>query len=375
MHVIAVPLRATRIELTNLFPPMDRRRFTTTAAAAFALAGLPVAARAAAAAPALDWPGRRWDSVRSDDAGWNADELRTVDAAARELRSDAVMIVHRGLVVHEYGDVARPLDLYSVRKSLLSVLFGIHHARVDLRATMGELGIDDEQGLSATEKAATVQQLLQSRSGIYHGAAYETSEMAAARPPRGSHLPGSHWYYNNWDFNALGTVFRRCTGNDVFDALAADLAGPLQWQDFDPARHTRWHHDSVSRHPAYVMQLSARDLARVGLLMARDGRWGGQMLLPSAWVDESTRVHSMVPPGWQGYGYMWWAPLRAWPFWQRNGGDVFFAWGNHGQFLFVDRARDLVVVHRTTGPSLWRRPVDPEAVSPLLARILEAVPA
>jgi len=353
---------------------MDRRRFTTTAA--LALAGLVPATRAASEGGALEWPGQRWDTVRSRDAGWNADELRAVDAAARELRSDAVMVVHRGLVVHEYGDVRRPLDLYSVRKSLLSVLFGIHHARgqVDLQTTMADLGIDDEQRLTAAERAATVQHLLQSRSGIYHRAAYETSEMAASRPPRGSHAPGTHWYYNNWDFNALGTVFQRCTGADVFDAIAADLAAPLQWQDFDPARHTRWHQEAVSRHPAYVLQLSARDLARVGLLMARSGRWGHEKLVPAGWVDESTRIHSMVPPGWQGYGYMWWTPLRAWPFWQRGGGDVFFAWGNHGQFLFVDRARDLVVVHRTTGPSLWRRPIDPEAVSPLLARILEAVP-
>src|SRR5215207_10720892 len=54
---------------------------------------------------------------------------------------------------------------------------------------------------------------------IYHGAAYETFDMARARPPRGSHAPGEFWYYNNWDFNALGTIYTRLTGEDIFEAV------------------------------------------------------------------------------------------------------------------------------------------------------------
>ena len=39
--------------------------------------------------------------------------------------------------------------------------------------------------------------------------AAETPAMKAARPERGSHAPGTFWYYNNWDFNVLGTVFEK----------------------------------------------------------------------------------------------------------------------------------------------------------------------
>jgi len=333
-------------------------------------------ALAAAAAEPL-FPALQWTRLAPAASGWSAEKLLDADAAAKTLGSDAVLVVHRGAIVHQYGDTTRPMNLYSVRKSVLSVLYGIHVARgeIDLKATLGELGIDDKQPLSEREKTATVQQLLQARSGVYHGAAYETLGAAAARPARGSHAPGSFWYYNNWDFNALGTIFRQRTGRDVFEALASDLAAPLQFEDFKAAANTRWHKEAVSEHPAYLIDLSARDLARVGLLMARDGRWGERQIVPAAWVAESTQPHSVAPSGWQGYGYLWWVPQRAWPFWRRAPGDLFFGDGNFGQFVFVDRARDLVIVHRTDGPSFWRRPIDAETVSPLLARILAAMPS
>lgn len=326
--------------------------------------------------PPAPWPAADWAVRTPAESGWSAEGLRQVDDSARLLGSDAVLLVHRGAIVHAVGDVARPLPAYSVRKSVLAVLFGMLHARqpLDLQATLAQLGIDDRQGLSEAERRATLQQLLQSRSGVYHPAAYETAAMAAARPARGSHAPGTFWYYNNWDFNALGTIYRRLAGHDVFDGVERELAGPLQWQDFRRAEHTRWELERASEHAAYTMMLSARDLARLGLLVARGGRWHDRTLLPEAWITESARPWSVAPGGWQAYGYLWWVPQRAWPFWPRQPGQLFFASGNFGQFLWVDRARDLVVVHRTSGFSLMRTEVDAGRVSPLLAAIIAAAP-
>ncbi len=305
-----------------------------------------------------------------------ADALRAADAAARALGSDAVLVLHGGAPVYAFGDVTRPMNLYSARKSVLGMLFGVHAGRgeIDLQATLGALGIDDaRQPLTQAEKGATVQQLMQARSGVYLPAAYEMAGNAAQRPERGSHAPGSFWYYNNWDFNALAAVFRRCTGQSVFDALQADLAAPLQMQDFDAAQHTRWPAEAVSEHPAYLMLLSARDLARLGLLMLHGGAWQGRQLLPADWVARSTAALSVVPPGWQAYGELWWVPRRAWPFWTRAPGDLFFASGNHGQLLLVDRARELVVVHQIDGSRWFKRSADLETLSPLLAALLAAV--
>ena len=58
--------------------------------------------------------------------------------------------------------------------------------------------------------------------------------MRDGRPKRGSHAPGTFWYYNNWDFNVLGTVFRQLTGADIFVPIRvkASIAGSLLFQPF-----------------------------------------------------------------------------------------------------------------------------------------------
>ena len=87
--------------------------------------------------------------------------------------------------------------LASVRESLLSALYGNAVARgdIDLKQSLAELGIDDnEPSLSVEEKTATVRDLLEARSGVYHAALYEPPSMAVRRPPRHSHPPGTFWY-------------------------------------------------------------------------------------------------------------------------------------------------------------------------------------
>jgi len=215
--------------------------------------------------PATPWS--KQDSAES--SGWKPEKLKAADELAASLRSDTYLVVHRGMLVHEYGDIAKPRNIYSMRKSVLSILTGMYVERglIDLELSLATLDIDDIGGLSPQEKTATVRQLLQSKSGVYHDAAYETQEMKALRPGRGSHPPGSFWYYNNWDFNALGGIFQQRVGKTVFDSLRDDLATPLQFEDFRFPRDTRFVLESASKYPAYVMKLSARDLARVGLLM------------------------------------------------------------------------------------------------------------
>src|SRR3546814_19887559 len=48
--------------------------------------------------------------------------------------------------------------------------------------------------------------------------------------------------------------------------------------------------------------ISARDHARVGLLMQRRGQWGKARILPEAWVDACTTPCALN----SSYGYLWW---------------------------------------------------------------------
>jgi len=243
------------------------------------------------ASPALSaessWPAAEWQRTDPARLGWSLDKLAKAEAHLRSYDPTAVMVVQDGKVVAAWGDVARKANVRSVRKSLLSALYGIAVAerRIELGRNMGELGIDDRPPvLSDIEKQATVRDLLMARSGIYHPAAYEDPAMKARRPERGSHPPGSFWYYNNWDFNALGTIYRQLTGSDVFQAFQDRIAKPIGMQDFS-AEDGKFVFESASDHPAYTMRLSVRDLARFGWLYLNRGLWSGTQVIPSAWVD------------------------------------------------------------------------------------------
>ncbi len=295
------------------------------------------------------FPGAEWEHAAPAELGWSETGLAQARAFSDQIRSSAVMIVQHGKVVAEWGDTTKRTELASVRKSLLSALIGIAVAQhqVNLDSTLGELGIDDNPpGLTEVEKGATVRELLQARSGIYHAALYETPGMAKARPPRYSHAPGTFWYYNNWDFNALGTIYERATATGIFDALYHKIAKPIGMQDYRPQDGVYFRGDA-SIHPAYPIRMSARDLARFALLYLHGGNWAGRQVVPREWVQESTRPYSQSFFG-AGYGYLWWtgfldgaiAPSVTLP------EGSFMAEGAGGQFALVVPALDLVVVHR-----------------------------
>jgi CubicO group peptidase (beta-lactamase class C family) len=293
-------------------------------------------------------PGATWQRTAPAAAGWSTSKLKHADAVARKLGTSSYLVVQAGKVVWRYGDAGQPSNVHSVRKSLASLLFGIAHdeGRVPLARTLGKLGIDDKgEALSEIEKSATIKDLLSARSCIYHEAAYETKSIQAKRPQRHSCKPGERWYYNNWDFNALGTIYSKATTRSLFDGLDERLARPLQFENFDKVRDTKFHSESVSAHPAYLIRLSASDLARVGVLVARGGDWCGHRIVSKRWIERSTSRISETDRA-TGYGYLWWVGENGRQFHVQFPGRTISARGNHGQFMIINPALDLVIVHR-----------------------------
>jgi len=289
-------------------------------------------------------PGQRWERLADPPAvGWDAAGL----AAARELwegnsGTSSVVIVHRGLVVDQWGDVTAKRTGRSIRKSLISSLLGaaVADGTIRLDATLAELGIDDRTPLTAEEKRATVSDLLASRSGVYIPAAREHSGHRKRRPERGSHSPGSFYYYNNWDFNVLGVIYRDRVALDVGGEFARRIAAPIGMEDY-VASDFEWRPEKISPHPAYDFALSARDLARYGLLWMRAGRWGGRQLVDPEWIARSTTA--VTPETWAGagYGWLWWVQPPGASELIPEG--YFYAEG--GSFLWVVPSRELVIVH------------------------------
>ena len=333
----------------------------------------------AAAYASAVFPGTEWD--RHDDpqsVGWSRAGLDSVRAMLETLPSTGFMAVVGGRVIFEYGDLDSLSYLASVRKSILSMLYGkyVENGTVNLDRTLTDMGIDDVGGLTDAEKRATARHLITSRSGIYHAASNGGDDLASA-PPRGSQAPGTYQLYSNWDFNAIGYIFEQQTGRDIYDALEIDLARPIGFQDWDRDAQRKGGDTTRSRFLAYHMWISTRDMARIGYLMLREGNWNGRQLVPREWVRETTRpvtrVWEMNPArhrqGPFGYGYLWWVWDGEWNRGPYEGG--YSGLGAVGQHITVLPKLDLVVAHKTA-PMRGRRGVSHQQYLRLLDLLVRA---
>jgi len=320
-----------------------------------------------------DYPGATWGHVKSlREAGWSSEKLKEVRQYSLTIPTDAVMVVEDGLVVAEWGAISEKIWIHSMRKSYLSALYGIYVSKgvIRLSKTLAELGIDDNPpSLTAEEKRATIEDLLKARSGVYHPALEEAAWMQNIRPERGSHPPGTFWYYNNWDFNALGTIFEKETGRRIFDEVKLRLADPLQMEDFQ-ATDGKYDTGKSSIHRAYPMRMTARDTARFGLLYLRGGVWRGKQVVPKDWVRRSVTAYSSAGKM-GGYGYLWWVARngRLFPGVTLDEG-AFAAEGVGGNCVVVIPSRKLVVVNRVNTKAGHR--VKSSEIGQLLSLILAA---
>ncbi len=261
---------------------------------------------------AAELPKSKWKVMKNPARhGWSTAKIKAAFDFAKTSGSSAMMIVQDGLVVGQFGDIDKKISSYSVRKSLISALYGIYSAEgvIDITQTLEQVGIDDNSpGLTKDEKQARVVDLLRARSGVYHPVDFETQYMIKIRPRRGSHPPGTFWYYNNWDFNVLGTILEKKTGLSIGEAFYRRIAVPIGMQDFRP-EDVYYMDGPISMHRAYHFEITARDLARFGLLYLRKGRWGNKQIIPEAWVEKNTHADEMIQ--WHdvdagGYENLWW---------------------------------------------------------------------
>jgi CubicO group peptidase (beta-lactamase class C family) len=322
----------------------------------------------AVTAAAAEYPGRTWEM--HSHAGWNESLLKAAREYMKGQKTAAAMIVQSGKVVDQWGEVAMKIQPRSVRKSFLSALYGIHVAEghIDLGATLAQLGIDDNApSLTEIEKQATVLDLLRARSGVYHLVPRETPYMKGNRPQRGSQYPGAYHYYNNWDFNVLGTIFEKATKTNLFEEFERRIARPIGMEDFT-APDGFYESGPESIHRQYMFRVSARDMARFGYLYLRKGRWGDRQIVPADWVARSTTPYSPVPPGntmpFVGYGFLWW--ISDWGY---------SALGADGHFIAVIPSKDLVIVHRVLYDPPREDAVPYRVVDTMIRMVIAAAPA
>lgn len=290
-------------------------------------------------------PKENWEKYKQiEQSGFSKEKLAIAKAYYDSLSSSAFLIIQNGKIVADWGDINRRFILHSVRKGILNSLYGIYseNGTIDLNRTIGEIGITDKDSLSEIEKSAKIIHLLKARSGIYHKAAAEPNWVDDYRPERNSVQPDSLWFYNNWDFNVLGTIFEQLTQTSIYEALYNDIATPLQMQDYRIIDGEYYYELEYSNHPAYHLKMSARDLARYGQLFLQQGLWNDKQIFSKNWVAYSTYPVSKHGGGGKigrWYGWLW----NVSEYYQDY--KMYYAAGVGGQFLAIFPTEDLILVN------------------------------
>ncbi len=331
------------------------------------------------------WPGTEWKQVSPEAEGFSAERLDALRSFLKTHQTDAMMVVSRGHVIFEYGDVKLVSKTASVRKSVLSLLYAVEMqkgVKFDLDKSVVELGLEDKTPFIEPEQHATLQQLMMSRSGIYIRSGNDQDDKIS--PKRGAGYPGGRWFYNNWDFDAAGLAFEKIAHKDIFDALRDDLAIPLRFQDFDRSRQKKNYIEN-STHFEYATYLSTRDMARIGLLAISHGMWGNTLWGDPGFIDFSVYPttsfaarNELKAEGWTGrwgYGMLWWAweaPMFPGNTWTGPYQGAFSAMGSGGQYITAFPAYNLLVVHKVNIDEDPNRDVSEPTYMTILDMVLDA---
>jgi CubicO group peptidase (beta-lactamase class C family) len=163
--------------------------------------------------------------------------------------------------------------------------------------------------------------------------------------------PGEYFRYNKYHPQLLGLILERATGMSVTDYMQQKLWGPIG-AEFAGS----WSLDSEdSGFEKMEAGFNARaiDFAKLGRLYLNNGVWDGVQIIPAKWVAESTQADPALQrpdyyPDAMGqtifndlngyYKYMWYGLFRG-----QDGYD-FAAEGDHGQFIYVSSAKNLIIV-------------------------------
>jgi len=157
--------------------------------------------------------------------------------------------------------------------------------------------------------------------------------------------PGSKAYYCSGGVAVVGRVVENAVHMRLPEFAQANLFGPLGIKRADWV----WNYDLTNANKEYAqIHLRPRDMLKLGILFAQDGRWHGRQVVSSAWAHTALAEHSHVDN--VSYGYFWWRP---WLNVETPAGaqhvNLVSAQGNGGQKIYLVPQYDLVAVFTAGG--------------------------
>ncbi|TVQ66754.1 MAG: class C beta-lactamase-related serine hydrolase [Balneolaceae bacterium] len=283
------------------------------------------------------------DSVRTDLC---SDDNIHVETIFEIGTVQSLMISREGDLLSEYfrGNMSadRKVNIKSASKSILSLLIGIaiDHGYIDgVHVTLGAFFPGYfAQYPDPVKESITLMDLLTMRSGLETTSfrnygrwvlSNNWTEYAISQPLITD--PGSRMVYSTGTSHLLSVILTNATEMSTRAFADRYLFGPLG------IRAGGWDRDPQGFYMGgNNMALSPADLIKIGELMMDTGVYKGERIVSRKWVLESTRIYTQSNFNPYNYGYMWWRK-------NVSGTEVFFAWGNGGQYIFMLPDYDSVI--------------------------------
>jgi CubicO group peptidase (beta-lactamase class C family) len=283
--------------------------------------------------------------------------LAALEAMARRVETDpvfvhayALLVARHGTLIHEryFNGRSREqrADVRSVTKSVLSMALGIarEEGRLprSLDTRIAEVLPERYADLLDGEKAEiTLADVLTMQAGLrWDDAAAPWLDQIFEAPDLVEYTlseplvatPGTVFEYSTGLSQVLAKVLISATGQSLASYVRDRLLSPLGIVDTSWLLRPSTGGTPPDHYGGLGLEIRPRDMAKLGQLALQDGNWRGRRLVPADWIRDSTRRQTA---GADNYGYHWWG---------LPSGDQFVAIGYGGQYVFVDRPLDLVVV-------------------------------
>jgi CubicO group peptidase (beta-lactamase class C family) len=287
-------------------------------------------------------------------------ESRSMAEFLKDSSTTALLVIKgNDIVFEEYYQGTGEYDQrisWSMAKSFLSAIFGVA-VNDGLIPDLNQAVTDYVPELKGSGyDGVSIKNVLQMSTGVYFNEDYGDFHSDINRMGRLMALGGSfddfaasltrereqgtYMHYVSINTHVLGMVLRAATGRSIADYFDEKL-----WSRLDTERDAIYISDSTGE-PMVLggLNLITRDYARFGRLYRDRGIIDGEQIIPANWIEDSiTPDAPHLMPGVRdnsdtdlGYGYQWWLPQHA--------DGEFMAIGIYGQYIYVNRKADVVIV-------------------------------
>ncbi len=239
---------------------------------------------------------------------------------------------------HPYYQNQQVHTLQSVTKSIASIMIGVAIKEGDISSTdVRVVDFFEDYDLSIADeslKTATLENLLTMQLGMeWHeidrpiDSTNTTGQLEASQDwiqftlnqPMDT-IPGTKWVYNSGASQLMSGIIKKATGLYIDEYAEKHLFTPLGIKNYHWKKTPAGYTDTEGG-----LYLEAQDLAKIGFLMLREGKWEGQQIISSEWVKKSVTKQVSFDKE-KGYGYQWWRD-------DQDGIEIWACHGFGGQYL------------------------------------------